>query len=226
MTKFSMEWMLRRKITKRGEMQMRKNKDKSLEILLTCTAYRKDAYEWINKWKIGDLLQIRNIKTEKGGLYKIKHREFSMAQVKCASSSAPSYNIQLDYISGIDTYIFGKLYEFTSLLHTKFPDDPVYKLYQWKVNITSPEIIVSPPREFSHLKIHKNIMAIMSVEHKGIATLKMRGETLVVRTANTGFYMIELWAKPKNKSNTRKFRLSRRNITKKLKKVRDKILRK
>jgi len=219
-----MEWMLRRKIIKRGEMQMRKNKDKSLEILLTCQAYRTDAYEWINKWEIGGLLQIRNIKTEKGGLYKIKHREFSIAQAKCAGSSVASYNIQLDYISGVDTYIFGKLYEFTSLLHMKIPDDPVYKLYQWKVNITSPEVIISPPREFSHLKIHKNIMAIMPVNHKGVATLKMRGDTLVFKTANTGFYMIELWEKPKNKSNTRKLRLSRRNITKKLKKVRDKIL--
>ena len=60
-----MEWMLRRKITKRGEMQMRKNKDKSLEILLTCKTYKKDAYEWINKWNIGGLLQIVSIKTEK-----------------------------------------------------------------------------------------------------------------------------------------------------------------
>ena len=224
MTKFSMEWMLRRKITKRGEMQMRKNKNKSLEILLTCKTYKKDAYEWINKWKIGGLLQIVNIKTEKGGLYKIMHREFSMARAKYGSVSAPSYIIQLEYISGNDTYIFGKLYEFTSLLHTKIPPDPVYKLYQWKVNITSPEVIISPPREFSYLKIHKDIMAIMPIQHKGAATLKMRGETLVVKTDNTGFYMIELWAKPKNKSKTRKLRLSRRNITKKLKKVRDKIL--
>ena len=46
-----MEWILRRKITKRGEMQMRKKKDKSLEILLTCKTSKKDAYEWINQWK-------------------------------------------------------------------------------------------------------------------------------------------------------------------------------
>jgi TusA-related sulfurtransferase len=224
MTKFSMQWMLRRKITKRGEMQMRKNKDKSLEIILTCKTYKKDAYEWINKWKIGGLLQIKNIKAEKGGLYKIKHREFSMARAKYGSVSAPSYIIQLEYISGDDTYIFGKFYEFTSLLHTKVPPEPVYKLYQWKVNITSPEVIIYPPREFSYLKINKDIMAIMSIQHKGAATLKMQGETLVVQTDKMGFYMIELWAKSKNKSKTQKLRFSRHNITKKFKKVRDKNL--
>ena len=213
-----MEWILRRKITKRGEMQMRKKKDKSLEILLTCKTSKKDAYEWINQWKIGGFLQIINTKTEKGGLYKIKHREFSMAQVKCAGLSAPSYLIKLEYMSGSDTYIFGKLYEFTSLLHTKIPTDPLYKLYQWKVNITSPEVIIYPPREFSYLKLNKDMMAIMGIQHRGEATLKIQGETLVVKTDNMGFYMIELWAKPENQSQTRKLRSSRHNITKKIKK--------
>lgn len=226
MAKYCMEWTLRREIAKRGEMQMRKNKDKSLEILLTCKTSKKDAYEWINKWKIGGLIQIRNIKTDKGGIYKIRHREFSMACAKYNGSPAPTYSTRLEYISGNDTYIYGKLYEFSSLLQTKIPDDPVYKLYQWKVKITSSEVVIAPPREFSHLKIHKDIMTIMPVQHKGIATLKMQGETLVVKTKTTGYYMIELWAKlrPKNMSSTRKLRITRRNITKKLKKVRDKIL--
>ena len=63
-----MEWILRRKITKRGEMQMRKKKDKSLEILLTCKTSKKDAYEWINQWKIGGFLQIINTITTSSAL--------------------------------------------------------------------------------------------------------------------------------------------------------------
>ena len=218
MTKHCMEWILRRNIKKQGEMQMRKNKNKSLEIVLTCKTTKEDAYEWINKWKIGGLVQIRHIKTEKGGIYKIKHREFSMTQAKCSGSFAPSYIVQIEYISGSDTYIYGKVYEFTSLLQSKIPDNPVYKLYQWKIDITSSEVVIAPPPEFSHLKIHKDIMTIRSVEHKGLASLTMQRNTLVVKTKDTGIYMIELWAKPKDKSNTRKLHLTRRNITKKIKK--------
>ena len=49
------------------------------------------------------------------------HREFSMARAKYGSVSAPSYIIQLEYISGNDTYIFGKLYEFTLYCIRRYP---------------------------------------------------------------------------------------------------------
>ena len=226
MPKFGMVWSLRKQITKDGECQMRKNKVKTLAIILTCGSAKKDAYEWINKWNIGSFLQIKDTKTDKCSIYKLIHREFSMSSTKHANKRIPSYVIKLEYVNGSESFFFGRLYEFTSILQSIIPDDPLYKLYQWKVNIPSSEVLIAPPREFSHLKVHKNSMAIKGLEHRGEATIKMKKDTLVVTTATTGIYMIELWAKPKTISTTRKSRLTRHNITKKLKKVRDKILRK
>ena len=214
---FSMHWMLVETIHGKGQFEYNNNNKDVLEIIVPCTSMDDvDAYQWLSECNVSQFLQVKD--DANTGMYKIAHREFSVERVKINGARSPSYIFDLVFVHGhkIATFKFGSKCSLTAIFGNMVPSKDYYKLCQWNISITSPEALITLPREFRYVIIKPKYLSAHALWHNGKAGITSKGDNLVVTSTDFGAYIVEMWVKQNIKPMTRKNRVCRKNITKKI----------